>query len=174
MTTMETWDAIRSRRNVRSFDARPLDPAELDRVLEAARRTPSSMNQQAWDFVVVTERGRLERLAQVWRYAGHVATSAATIALVAPASDDADARETYQFDLGQASMSVMIAAADLGIGSCHAAVEDQALAREVLGLPVDRTCMWLIALGHPAGRPLSPIAHPDRRPFDDVVHGERW
>lgn len=171
---METWDAIRSRRNVRSFDARPLDPADLDRILEAARRTPSSRNQQAWDFVVVTDRERLERLAQVWRYAAHIAASAATIALVAPMSEDIDARETFQFDLGQASMSVMLAAADLGIGTCHAAVEDQRLAREVLGLPADRTCMWLIGLGYPADRPLSPIGRPDRRALDDVVHRERW
>ena len=84
----------------------------LDRVLEAARRTPSSMNQQAWDFVAVTDRDVLVRLARVWRYADHVATSAATVALVAPASNDADERETMQFDLGQASMSIMLAAAD--------------------------------------------------------------
>ena len=71
-------------------------------------------------------------------------------------------------------MSVMLAAADRGIGSCHAAIGDQDLARAVLGLPADRECMWLLALGEPADRPLAPIAAPDRRPFDDVVHRERW
>lgn len=171
---METWDTIRSRRNVRSFDDHPIDGATLDRVLEAARRTPSSMNQQAWDFVVVTDRERLTELSKVWRYADHVATSAATIALVAPGSDDPDTRETYQFDMGQASMSIMLAAADRGIGSCHAAVDDQDLARELLGLAADRECMWLISLGYPADRPLAPIDRPARRPFDEVVHRERW
>jgi nitroreductase len=171
---METWDAIRSRRNVRAFADEPLEPGELDRILDAARRTPSSMNQQAWDFVVVTGRDDLVRLSGVWRYAEHVASSAATIALIAPATTDPDGRETIQFDLGQASMSIMLAAADLGIGSCHAAVEHQPLAREVLSLPDDRECMWLIALGQPADRPLSPIVAPDRRAFDDVVHRERW
>ena len=80
---MDTWDAIRSRRNVRSHTDQPIDAAQLDRILEAARRTPSSQNQQRWDFVVCTERQQLEALAGVWRGAGHVATSAATIALVA-------------------------------------------------------------------------------------------
>jgi nitroreductase len=171
---METWDAIRSRRNVRSYDGRAIDEAVLDRILEAARRTPSSMNQQAWDFVVVTDRERLRELAKVWRYAGHVADSAATVALVAPATDDPDERETIQFDLGQAAMSIMLAAADAGIGSCHAAIGDQAMARDVLGLPPDRECIVLIALGDPADRPLRPIEHPARRGFDDVVHRERW
>ena len=171
---METWDAIRSRRNVRTYDPRPIDPTALEQILEAARRTPSSRNQQAWDFVVVTERDRLRNLAKVWANAGHVASSAATVALIAPVSTDPDERETFQFDLGQATMSIMLAAADHGIGSGHAAVEDQALAREVLGLPAAMECLWLIALGFPGDRPLAPIERPSRRAFDDVVHRERW
>jgi nitroreductase len=171
---METWDAIRSRRNVRAYDDRAIDATVLERILEAARRAPSSRNQQAWDFVVVTERDRLQNLAKVWRHAGHVASSAATVALVAPTSSDPDERETFQFDLGQAAISLMLAAADQGIGSSHAAVADQAMAREVLGLPADRECVLLIALGYPADRRLAPIEHPTRRSFDDVVHREVW
>ncbi len=170
---METWDAIRSRRNVRTFSDAPIELRDLDRILEAARRTPSSKNQQAWDFVVVTSREALVDLSRVWRYADHVASSAATIALIAPAASATEQRETIQFDLGQVSMSIMLAAADLGIGTCHAAIGDQPLARDLLGLPEDRECMWLISLGWPS-RPLTPIAHPHRRAFDDVVHRGRW
>jgi nitroreductase len=48
---METWDAIRSRRNTREYQDRPIDGADLDRILEAGRRSPSSMNEQPWDFI---------------------------------------------------------------------------------------------------------------------------
>jgi nitroreductase len=71
-------------------------------------------------------------------------------------------------------MSIMLAAASLGIGSGHSAVGDQQLARELLGFPADRTCAHLIPLGYPASRPLAPVGRPDRRPFDDVVHRGRW
>jgi nitroreductase len=171
---VETWEAIRSRQNVRRYEDRPLPDEALDRILEAARRTPSSRNQQRWDFVVVIDRGALERLSEVWRGAGHVARSAATIALVAPVEEDPATRESIQYDLGQVTMTIMIAAADLGIGTGHGAVRDQEKAREVLGLPDDRFCAWLIALGYPADGPLTPIDNPDRRRFDDVVHRERW
>jgi nitroreductase len=171
---METWDAIRARRNVRAYEDRPIPPEQLERILEAGRRTPSSVNQQAWDFVVVTERERLRELAGVWRYAKHVGTSAATIALVIPATPNRDARDTFQYDIGQVTMSIMLAAADLGIGSGHASVGDQGLARRILGLPEDRECAWLVALGYPADRPLSPLARPNRRPIGDVVHREAW
>ena len=171
---METWDAIRSRRNVRSYAQGAIAPEDLDRILEAGRRAPSAGNQQAWDFVVCTDREQLAQLARVWRSAGHVARSAATIALVAPLTDDARARDLVQYDLGQATMSIMLAAADLGIGSAHAAVSDQALARRLLGFPEDRFCAWLITLGVPADRPLRPVQRPNRRPFDEVVHRGRW
>ncbi len=171
---MQTWDALRARRNVRSYTDAQIAEDDLKRILEAGRRTPSSMNTQPWDFVVVTDRDRLRHLAGVWRYAAHVEGSAATIALVFRATDDAEERETRQYDLGQATMSIMLAAADLGIASSHASVGDQALAREILGLPDDRECAILVALGYPADRPLSPIERPKRRPFDDVVHHERW
>lgn len=170
----ETWDVIRSRRNVRSFADRPIADADLERILEAAWRTPSSKNQQAWGFVAVADHGTLRELARVWRYADHVTGSAATIALVAPAGGDADERETIQYDLGQATMSIMLAAADLGIGSSHAAVEDQELARRLLGLPDDRRCEWLISLGYPTDRELAPVERPNRRPLEEVVRRERW
>ncbi|HEY9378932.1 MAG TPA: nitroreductase family protein, partial [Jiangellaceae bacterium] len=116
----------------------------------------------------------LAELARVGPAAGHVASSAATIALVAPRSDDARTRDLIQFDLGQAAMSIMLAAADLGIGSAHAGVHDQQLARRLLGFPEDRFCAVLITLGTPADRPLTPIQQPDRRPFNDVVHHGHW
>ena len=169
---MQTWDAITSRRNVRSFDGRPIPAADLDRILEAGRRSPSSQNWQPWDFIVVTERERLRELAGVWRGAGHVADSAATIVVVAPAADNEFHRA--QFDLGQATMSMLLAAADLGIGSCHAGVQDVDKARELLGFPADRDWAFLLSLGYPADRPLRPVRRPDRRPFDEVVHRERW
>jgi nitroreductase len=171
---METWDAIRSRRNVRAYGERPIASEELDRILEAARRAPSAGNQQAWDFVVCTERQQLTQLARVGPAARHVAGSAATIALVAPRSDDAQMRDLVQLDLGQATMSVMLAAADLGIGSAHAGVHDQELARRLLGFPQDRFCPLLVTLGVPADRPLMPIERPERRAFNDVVHRGHW
>jgi len=171
---METWEAIRSRRNVRSFDDRPLPADHLNEILEAGRRAPSSQNWQPWDFVVVTERERLVRLAQTWQGAGHVAQSAATIALVVSPPEQERRRSTLYYDLGQATMSIMIAAVGLAIGSCHSAVGDQELAREVLGFPSDKFCAYLISLGYPADRPLSLIRRPARRPLDEIVHREQW
>jgi nitroreductase len=169
---MQTWDAITARRNVRMFEDRPIPAADLDRVLEAGRRSPSSQNWQPWDFVVVTDRAQLQELSQVFYGGHHVAQAAAAIAVVGPVADNQFHRA--QFDLGQATMSMTLAAADLGIGTCHAGVTDMDLARRVLGLPADRTWMLLISVGYPADRPLTPVRNPKRRPFDYVVHRGHW
>lgn len=171
---METWDAIRALRNVRNYEDRAIAPADLDRILEAGRRAPSSKNEQPWEFVVVTDPSALTRLSNVWQHAGHVARAAAAIGLIAPVTDDQGEAESINYDHGQVTMSMMLAAADLGIGSAHAWVQDKLLAGEILQIPNDREVSWVIAFGYPADRPLAPIEEPDRRPFDDVVRRDRW
>jgi nitroreductase len=171
---METWDAIRSRRNVREFADEPIGDEDLDRILEAGRRAPSSRNWQPWDFIVVTDRAQLTELAGVWRGGGHIAQSAATVVVVLPSLDDAARAERAAFDAGQATIQMMIAAAGLGIGSGHSAVGDQDRAREILGFPEDRYAYVMIDFGYPADRALAPIRRPDRRAFEEVVHRGRW
>ncbi len=171
---METWDAIRARRNVREFTEQALSDADLDRILEAAWRSPSSRNLQRWDFVAVTDRDQLVELSKVWQGGAHVASAAAAVVLVTENVEDARTRESVRYDLGQASLQMMVAAADLGIGSGHSAVGDQDLARQLLGYPETHSASMIIDFGYPADRPLKPIRRPNRRPFDEVIHRGRW
>jgi nitroreductase len=171
---METWDAITSRRNVRQFADRPLSEDQVDRILEAGRRAPSSRNWQPWDFIAVTDRSQLRELSHVWQGGGHIADSALTVVVVLPKMDEERQRGRAQYDVGQATMQMMVAATDLGIGSGHSAVGDHELARRLLGFPEDRFAAVMIDFGYPSDRPLRPIRHPDRRPFDELVHRGHW
>jgi nitroreductase len=171
---MQTWDAIRARRNVRSYQTEPVPAADLDRIAEAGWRAPSASNRQHWDFVVVTDPDQLRELSTVWRGAGHIAGAAAAIALVVPRTDDDRTRLVDYYDLGQATFAMMIAAADLGIGTGHSSVGDQDRARKILGVPADHDVAFLLGAGYPADRPLRPITTPSRRPLTEVVHHGRW
>jgi nitroreductase len=171
---VETWDAIRARRNVRQYEDRSIPSEDLDRLLEAGRRAPSSRNWQPWDFVVVTDRAKLVELAKVWQGAGHIAHSAATIAMIGSVPKNEFEFKRVHYDIGQATMAIALAGVELGIGSGHSGVVDQDLARKLLGHPEEKECLYLLALGYPADRPLRPIKKPNRRGFDDVVHREHW
>jgi nitroreductase len=168
---MEVGRAIQTQRAIRKFADRPIDPQTLDLILDAGRRAPSSMNEQRWAFVAVTERDRLRQLAAIGDYADHIAGAAAAIALVVPAAADASERESIAFDLGQCVQNLMLRAWDHGIGSVHAAVYDEELARRLLGYPDGSRCDYVVSLGYPAEPPSEPGV---RKPFDEVVHRDRW
>jgi len=154
---MQTWDAIRARRNVRQYSGEPIAREDLERICEAGRRAPSAGNWQPWDFVVVTGREQLIELAKVWDRGGwHIASSAATISLVAKEPGDERQGQWLMYDFG------------------HSAVIDQQQARQVLGFPSGYRAVFLIGLGYPADRALRPLTSPNRRPFDEVVHWHRW
>jgi nitroreductase len=171
---METWDAIRARRNVRTYQDEPVPTWDLDRIAEAGWRAPSASNRQHWEFIIVTDRDQLQALSTVWRGAAHIAGAAAAIALVVPVTDDDHTRLVDYYDLGQATYAMMITAADLGIGTGHSSVGDQEAARKILGVPDDHDVAYLLGVGWPAERPLRPIDKLNRRPFDDVVRHGTW
>lgn len=174
--TRSAWDAVRTKRAVRRFESRSLDPDHLRRILEAGRRAGSSKNLQRWDFIVISRRDRLRELAAVGPWAGHLAGAAVAIALVTPDPDAPDAPLSVMFDLGQAAGNMMLVAWELGIGSVPATVYEHDLAQRLLGLPPDRHCEYLLSFGYPEdpaalSRPPRPGK---RRAFEDIVHEDRW
>jgi nitroreductase len=171
---MQAWDAICARRNVREYTTEPVSDDDLNRIAEAGWRAPSAKNRQPWDFVIVTDQAQLQELSTVWRGAGHIAKAPAAIALVVPVPPDQRRLVTDTYDIGQATMAMMIAATDLGIGTGHSSVGDQEKARAILGVPDDHQVAFLLGIGYPADRPLTPIRKPNRRPFSEVVHRGRW
>ncbi len=169
---METWQAINTVRVVREFSDAPISGEDLERILNAGRRTGSSKNEQVWAFIVVTERERLRALADVGHYADHLAGATVAVALVTPNP----ATTSMMWDLGRAAQNMVLAAWEVGIGSVPATVYDHELASRLLELPHDRRCDYLLSFGHPAeaDRLTAPNRAGGRRTLDDLVHEERW
>ena len=154
----------------------PVEPAHLDRILNAGRRTASSKNRQDWTFIVVRDRAHLRELAAVGRYAGHLAGAAVAIALVRPAAKNEHQLATYLWDLGRAAQNMVLAAWELGVGSVPATVYDLDLAARLLGLPDDRRCDFLLSFGYPAdpARLSAPNRAGGRVTLEEIVREERW
>jgi nitroreductase len=172
MATMETWTAIDTVRVVRHFADTAIEPAHLDRILNAARRTASSKNEQTWAFIVLRDRAHLRELASVGRYAGHLAGATVAIALVTPNP----ATPSQLWDMGRAAQNMVLAAWELGIGSVPATVYEHDLAHRLLGLPGDRRCDYLLSFGYPAdpAKLTAPNRAGGRRALSELVHEERW
>jgi nitroreductase len=160
---VDTATAIRTKRMIRRFDGRPLDPDHLRRILDAGRHAASSKNLQRWTFVVVTDRGRLRELAETGRFAGHLAGAAAAVALVTP-DGDGSGPPSVMWDLGIAAGNMMLAA------------YEPERCRSILGYPADHRCAFILSFGYPADTAdlTRPPKSGGRKSLEEIVRSERW
>jgi nitroreductase len=172
---MDTITAIRGLRVIRDYSPQVLTEDEVRTIADAARKTGSSKNTQRWDFITIRDRESLRRLSGVTIYAKHLPSAGAAIALVVPAPNPDHARSVL-WDLGRAAQNIILAAWAMGIGSCPITVQDFDLAADVLRLPADRQCQYIVALGWPAdpGDMTRPPRAGGRKTHAEVVHTERW
>jgi nitroreductase len=167
--------AVATKRVVRAFADRPIDAADVERILWAGHRAGSSKNLQRWQFIVCREREHLRELSKVGPYAGHIAGAALAIALVTP-EPHATEPLSIMWDLGGAAAYMMLLAWERGIGSVPATVYDQDEARRLLGYPADHWCEYLLSFGYPADAAVldRPNRKGGRQPLSAMVHKERW
>ena len=163
---MVALECLRTRRAVRKYSQETLAREILEDVIDVARLAPSANNRQAWDFIVVTDRQKLQALAEAADWGRHIAEAAACVAVVV--QPGTYARE----DGANAATYVMLAAQAHGIGSCWVAGDPSPFAgkvKEILGVPTSLHLSALIPLGYPAEEP-----HPDKRPLRSVLHWEQY
>lgn len=170
-TSEDTYESVVKLRTVRRFRAKPVTDDDLNRILEAARWTGSSKNRQSWSFVVVRERAQLDRLAECGDFTVPVRNAPLVIAPVR-------LPDGHEWDMGRVAQNIMLAAAAIGVGSCPITLHREDCAREVLGVPGDHGCRYVVALGYPdeqaerSGRTASAMG--GRRSFEDLVKYERF
>jgi nitroreductase len=163
------------RRMVRRFKDAPVDEATVDRLLAAAARAPSAGNTQPWAFVVVRAA---ETRADLARAALRQEFVAAAPVVIVACADLSRSRTRYGqrgdrygvIDAAFASLLLMLAVVEEGLGACFVGAFDDAKVARVLGLPEHVLPVALIPVGQPAETP-GPRA---RRPLATVVHRERW
>lgn len=169
-------DAILDRRRmVRRFRGDPVSEAVVTRLLDTATRAPSAGNTQPWAFVVVRDeamRRKLGRaaLGQMWLAQAPV--------VVVPCADPSRAAPRYRgraeryarIDTSFASLLLLLAVAEEGLGACFVGAFNDAEVAQLLRLPSKVQPLALIPIGYPDERP---EAQPRRR-LRDVVHRERW
>lgn len=157
----DTYDFILGLRAIRDYESEPLSNEDLGAILEAGRWTGSSKNRQNWSFIAVTDRERLQGLAEHGDFTQPVRDSGTTIVLV-------QEPEGYEFDIGRAAQNMMLAARAIGVASCPITLHRDRDAAAYLGVADDATSRYAIALGYP-----SPDASPrnfgGRKTADQVI-----
>lgn len=172
---MDLYRCVITKRDLRAFTDQAIAPDLLRRILDAGRRSGSARNRQPWQFVAVTDREVLQRLARCGRFAGHLASAPAAVVILVK-------EQGQLFDAGRCAQSMMLAAWSMGIASCPVTLHHDAETRTALGLPEGPVVATAIALGYPDPRgrgrlerlALRVIAGRGRRPLADLVHWNRY
>lgn len=168
-------DLLRRRRMVRRYRSDPVPEALVQRLIAAANRAPSAGHTQPWAFVVVRDAERRRALARAALEQIFVAD--APVVLVACAELER-ARGKYGargdqyalIDTAFASLLLLLAVAEQGLGACFVGAFHDARVVRILGLPRDVQPVAVIPVGWPAEVPAPMKLRPPR----DVVHAERW
>ncbi|MCC5953712.1 MAG: nitroreductase family protein [Acidimicrobiia bacterium] len=200
---MEFTDVLARRRMVRRFDPRrPLELPQVDRLLAAAARAPSAGNSQPWHFVVLSGPDETARLWDVtlppqrrdgFAWPGLLDAPLLVLPVADPdltlgryaesdkagsglgADPDAWAVPYWLTDTAFATMLLLAAAVDEGLGACFFGLfrhEREVMA--ALGVPERCRPLGVVAIGHPLEDRPGRSADRGRRPFDEVVHRGGW
>lgn len=170
---MDLYEAIRTRKSVRSYEDRPVPEDSLERVLEAARMAPSAKNLQEWRFVLARDPEVRRRLAAAASGQSFVAEAPIVIACCAE-TDHRRMRcglESYPIDVAIAIDHLTLAAAGEGLGTCWIGSFDPRKVRETLGIPETIEVVELLPLGYP--KDPTPEAK-SRLPLAEIVHYDSW
>lgn len=150
---LSAYNAIISRRSIRKFADTPIPDADLERLVNCGRLSASAANRQPLKFGVITNKDTLDKIFPYTKWAAYLEDEApkedekpaAYIAVLGDTEINPD--ESFGCDSGLASSSVMIAAQEMGYGSCMLGALDRDKIHSVLGLPENLKVVHLIALG---------------------------
>jgi nitroreductase len=159
-------EVLQTRRSIRTYADKPVERGIIEEIVDCARLAPTAMNDQPWDFVVVTAKEDLARIPVILGHGEFIANAAFAVLVMARESGCAVE------DCAAATENLLIAATAHGIGSCWVAGTGQPYGPAVLkafGAPEDRQLTAIVSFGYAAENPQI-----EKRALADVLHWNRF
>lgn len=170
---MSILEILRKRRSIRKYQAKPIENEKLNNILEAARLGPSAGNMQPCQLMVITKPEERESLKRA--YNSDWFSKAPVIVAVCANPKEAwkrrDGEEFWKVDAAIAMQNMILAATELGLGTCWVVNFDEKEARKALNVPKDFKVAAMTPLGYP-DEELGPVT--DRKPLNSILHFEKW
>ena len=164
---MDFSELVMNRYSVRAYKPDPVEEEKLTAVLEAARMAPTASNRQPFQLFVVPTEGRQEELQRIYAKEWFVQAPLIICACGLPGEvwKGEHGRDYLGVDVAIAMDHLILAAADLGLGTCWIGAFDADAAREILNLPEGAQPLIFTPLGYPADTPKPK----ERKSLDELV-----
>lgn len=169
---MEYSDLIANRYSVRAYKRDPIENEKLDNVLEAARLAPTAANRQPYQLIVINTKGREDELLKIYRRNWFVQAPLLICACGVTRQSwvRSDRRRYLDVDVAIVMDHLILAATNIGLGTCWVAAFNENAARKALNLPDDVEPLIFTPLGYPADKP----GIKERKPLTELVRYEHW
>ena len=169
---MEYFDLINKRYSVRAYKPEPVEEVKLQAVLEAARLAPTAANRQPFQLIVIHTSGREADLQRIYRRDWFTQAPLIICACGVPRLSWVrdDQRRYLDVDVAIVMDHLILAATNLGLGTCWIAAFNSRAAREVLSLPEDIEPLLFTPLGYPADQ----AGPKERKSVSELVRYEKW
>ncbi len=171
---MEFLELARQRYSVRSYKSVPVENEKLQAVLEAARVAPTACNLQPFRFIVIHTKGKEEELRCVYGEPWFTQAPIVICACAVPSQSWArqDGMNYCHVDVTIAMDHLILAATELGLGTCWIGAFNPEEAQKILRLPNDVEPIAFTPLGYPDDQPGH--RHKSRKSIDELVRYEHW
>jgi nitroreductase len=170
---LDVFEAVRTRRSIRSYLDKPVEKEKLQKMLEAARLASSANNNQPTQFIVVSDKAARESLLEA--YPHHWFTRAPIIIVACSSVESAwsrqDGENYWKVDAAIAVENMILVAHELGLGTCWVAAFNELKTKEALDIPKEVRVIAMVPVGYPTEQK-GPITQ--RKPLEEIVHYEHW
>ncbi len=176
---MDVFEAIQTRRSVRSYSPRSIPDCTLIPLRDALRLAPSACNLQPWRFIFVTDQKLRAELGQ----AAHQQTFIAQAPLIVVACGFPDRAykgmggrgNSVDVDVAIALDHLTLAAVAEGLGTCWIGAFDERAVKRLLEIPQEAKVVALTPLGFPASSGLiRPVTKDERKTEGEVFSVNRF
>ncbi len=163
---MDVFEAVRGRLEVREYSGERVPDDVKLRVLEAGRQSPTGLNTQHWRFILVEDRERIKRLAEMSKTGKWVAGADFAIIVLADPK-----YPFYLIDTGRAVQNMQLTAWNYGVGSCIYTGYDEDEMRRFFKIPGNLEITAVLGFGYPKRRLKGKKS---RKPLTEIAFSEYY
>jgi nitroreductase len=177
---VEFMDVVTARKSVRDYSEKVVENEKLTQILDAARLAPSWANKQCCRYVVVRDRKRIEELSSM--FMGWIKQAPVVVVACADPkhSGSRNGMDYYLVDVGISMQQLVLAATNLGLGTCWIGAFDESKVKQALGIPGNLKVVALTPIGYPASVSVksklvrSAVGSDKRKALKEIVHSDKW
>ena len=178
---MEFKDVISKRKSVRSYSDKEIEEEKIIKIFEDAQLAPSWANKQCWNYILVKDKEKIKQLSSGLINSWMKHAKAIIVACGDPKkSGSRNGMDYYLVDVAISMEHLVLAATDLGLGTCWIGGFNEAKVKKILNIPEKIKVVALTPIGYPTKEnirnkvAMKLIGSNKRKKMEKIIHYEAW